>query len=388
MSGWFSRLVVRWTDLAIIGVVVSSLVTTLVSRHLNGPDAVLLLILALVYIGLGTVGYNNFVINHNPRLFIYYPLQFGVISALCYVSQVSAALSIVALAAQSAWVSWRQAIVMSGLLLAMVTLISQLYYNDWGNSLSNFFSLGSALVFVFIFTQVLGRAERATMENERLAIELREANRKLREYSVQVEELATTKERNRVAREIHDSLGHYFTVVNVQIEAARTVMRSDPDRSRDALLKAQTLSKEGLAEVRRSIATLRVSPLENQTLVEALHRLVEDNRSAGIVTELNLVGEVPSLSAPQALTLFRVAQEGLTNIRKHACASRAELRLDFSNPARVDMTIEDNGVGMSKAGGGGFGLVGIRERVQLLNGSVEVKNSLGQGFRVKVELPV
>ena len=101
------------------------------------------------------------------------------------------------------------------------------------------------MVFVVVFTQIAVREREARAEVERLAAELTEANRKLREYADQVEELATARERNRLAREIHDSLGHYLTVVNVQIEAARAVI-DDRDRALDVLRKAQLLTHEGL----------------------------------------------------------------------------------------------------------------------------------------------
>ncbi len=244
----------------------------------------------------------------------------------------------------------------------------------------------AGIVFVVVFTQVAVSERRTRAEVERLAAELGEANRKLREYAVQAEELATAKERNRVAREIHDSLGHYLTVINVQIEAARAVMQSDRERALDALSKAQTLTQEGLAEVRRSVAALRASPTESRPLPEVVATLVDECRASGILTE-SLVTGTPRPLPPQAeLTLYRAAQEGLTNVRKHAHASRADLTLDYSDAARVRLVVQDNGVG-GNGSSGGFGLLGLRERVQLLGGQVRTRTAAGQGFTLEVEVP-
>jgi signal transduction histidine kinase len=100
------------------------------------------------------------------------------------------------------------------------------------------------------------REQRGRAEVQRLADELGVANRQLREYAGQVEELAAARERNRMAREIHDTLGHYLTAVNMQLEAARALLATDPEKAADGMSKALALTHEGLADVRRSVATL------------------------------------------------------------------------------------------------------------------------------------
>src|SRR5581483_6155065 len=221
---------------------------------------------------------------------------------------------------------------------------------------------------------------------ERLAAELGDANRRLREYAIQAEELATVRERNRVAREIHDSLGHYLTVINVQIEAARTLMATDREGALDALHQAQSLAKEGLADVRHSVAALRVSPIAALPLPEALGLLVDESRAAGINTELVVLGATVPLTPQAELTFYRAAQEGLTNVRKHARAAHATLTLDYRDGGAVKLALEDDGAGCDEAGGG-FGLLGVRERAQLLGGGFRVRTDEGQGFTLEVELP-
>jgi signal transduction histidine kinase len=161
--------------------------------------------------------------------------------------------------------------------------------------------------------------------------ELDEAHRTLSEYAVQVEDLATIQERNRLAREIHDSLGHHLTVIHVQLEAARTLFESQPVLALDALGKAQALTQEGLAEVRGSVAALRASPLEGRSLPDALVSIMDRCHRAGLLTELVVTGAPRSLSLQVKQALFRAAQEGLTNVRKHAQANRAEVTLDYGD---------------------------------------------------------
>lgn len=243
-----------------------------------------------------------------------------------------------------------------------------------------------AFAFVILFTRVAVREREARAEVEHLAAELREANRQLREYVTQAEELATVTERNRLAREIHDGLGHYFTAINMQIQAGRAVLEYDLSLGIDALAKAQGLAQEGLAEVRRSVAALRSSPLDNRSLPEAVGDLVDEVRAAGIATSFDVRGEVRSLSPQVELALYRAAQEGMTNMCKHAQASNAEVVLDYSDASAVRLVVGDSGVGSADPTGG-YGLIGVRERVHLLGGEVHVETVPGEGFVLKVKVP-
>jgi signal transduction histidine kinase len=227
--------------------------------------------------------------------------------------------------------------------------------------------------------------QQARQRAEQLTLELEEANLQLAAYATQAEELAMTQERNRLAREIHDSLGHYLTIVNVQIEAAKVVMDSDPGRALDALNKAQELAKKGLARVRESVAALRESPVSTRPLHEAIESLVKEAQSTGIVTEFEVAGEPPVLENKVALAFYRAAQEGLTNVRRHARASRVDVLLDYQ-PSEVRLQVKDNGVGAAETGGG-FGLLGIRERMQLLGGRLEISTGVGQGFCLTASVP-
>lgn len=215
---------------------------------------------------------------------------------------------------------------------------------------------------------------------------LKETNQKLTEYATQVEALATANERNRLAREIHDNIGHYLTAVNMQIEAARAVMQTNPERAQESLVKAQTLTKEGLAEIRRSVAALRANPSDTRPLHEAIELLVEEHATSGLDVRYRVEGSVRPVSAQVEMALFRIAQEGLTNIRKHASATQADLELSYPDEQHVRLKVQDDGRGSTQPDGG-FGLVGIRERVKLLGGRLELDTAQGKGFRLQVELP-
>jgi signal transduction histidine kinase len=244
-----------------------------------------------------------------------------------------------------------------------------------------------AIVFVALFVKLLMREEEARNRAEKLARDLEAANRQLSAYATQAEELAISKERNRLAREIHDSLGHYLTVINVQLQAALTVLDDDRQRAVTAVETAQELAQEGLASVRQSVSTLRESPLGDKPLAEAIDALVQETESAGIVVETKRIGQPRRLEPAAELALYRTVQEGLTNTRKHSRASRVDLILDYGDPQRVRLTIRDNGVGAASTDNGGFGLVGVRERVQLLGGSVHVETGSGQGFQLMIVIP-
>ena len=145
-----------------------------------------------------------------------------------------------------------------------------LHYSTWDTALMNALLIAPGIFFVAMVTQVRINEQRAREKAESLARQLETANRRLTEYASQAEELAATQERNRLAREIHDNLGHYLTIVNVQIEAAKLTCESDPARALDALNKAQELARKGLNSVRESVTALRVSPVENRSLEDAL----------------------------------------------------------------------------------------------------------------------
>jgi signal transduction histidine kinase len=240
-------------------------------------------------------------------------------------------------------------------------------------------ALFAAAGFAVVLTKVLMREQQARAELARTHAELAVAHERLREYAAQAERLAAVQERNRVARDIHDGLGHALTVVQMQIKAARAVLAPDPARADTMLAKAQDQAEEALREVRRSVSALRES---RPPLPEAVRALACD---AGVPTEVDVSGTVRTLLADAEEALFRAAQEGLTNVRKHAGASRAVVVLDYTRPSAVRLEVRDDG---SYSGpGSGFGLLGLRERAAGLGGTLSLTPAPGGGSTLLMEVP-
>ena len=282
---------------------------------------------------------------------------------------------------------WPRRLVYLAALLGMA-LPLYLASGNWQVALLAGLTFSPAIVFVIVFVTLTQKAELAQKQAETLAAQLADANERLSVYAVQVEELATTQERNRLAREIHDNLGHYLTVANVQIKAAQAVMDKDPTRAQVALDRAAQLTQDGLAAVRHSVAALRESPVGAVPLPEAVAALAAETQAAGIVVELAVEGRPRPLDARAELTLYRAAQEGLTNVRKHARASRVDLRLDYRDPAAVTLTIHDTGLGSDPAAEStGFGLLGLNERARQLGGRLTIETAPGAGYELMLTLP-
>lgn len=244
----------------------------------------------------------------------------------------------------------------------------------------------AGLVFITVFTQSAVSEERARAEVERLVSELTLANQQLRAYAVQVEELAITKERNRLAREIHDGLGHYLTTIHMQIQASKAIASRDPRKAQDALDKALEMTHQALADVRRSVASLRSPAIADLPLPEMIRELIDHIDAGKMKTQFQVLGTPRELSPQARMTFYRSAQEALNNAIKHAQASVLLLTLDFRAADSVTMIVQDNGQGAEDMNGG-FGLIGMKERANLLNGEVKFSSAKGQGFSVEIWLP-
>lgn len=260
-----------------------------------------------------------------------------------------------------------------------------IFHYGWGSAFVLILYI-PAVLFVVTFTRLAREADIAREKAEKLTQELEGANRKLGEYAIQAEELATTQERNRIAREIHDNLGHYLTIINVQLEAAKVTLNSNPEKALDAIEKAQSLSKDGIQAVRNSIASLRDNPIAHRPIPEAIAELIRENQQAGIETDFEILAPPRPLSPNTKLTIYRIVQEALTNVRKHSQASKVSVLLDYDQPETVHLTIEDDGVG-SAGTGSGFGLVGISERVAALNGTLDIQSAPQEGFAMAISIP-
>jgi signal transduction histidine kinase len=223
-------------------------------------------------------------------------------------------------------------------------------------------------------------------------MQLADAHEQLRASAQRIRELATVDERNRLAREIHDSLGHYLTAANVQLEAALSLRVRDSARADRAVVEAKRLSSEALSEVRRSVSALRPGALDAQPLAAALERHIAESRLPGQPqVALEIDGDADRCGVEVELLLFRAVQEGLTNVRKHARAAHVWVELSITDAA-AEVRVRDDGQGVTEqeviGHAGSFGLAGLRERTAALGGMLSFESVPGEGAEMRVAVPL
>jgi signal transduction histidine kinase len=202
---------------------------------------------------------------------------------------------------------------------------------------------------------------------------------------------AVAEERARIARELHDIVGHSVSVMTVQASAVRRLLRDDQEREREALQTVEDTGRAALAEMRRLVGVLRrpeeAPALVPQPSLEYVDKLVEQSREAGLDTSLRLEGNPAKLPQGIDLTAYRFVQEGLTNAIKHANAKHAEVLVRYDN-GTVELVVRDDGTGGGTGGGSGHGLVGIRERVAVYGGELSAGPRPEGGYELRARLPV
>ncbi len=248
---------------------------------------------------------------------------------------------------------------------------------------------GAGFVFFAAFAYQTAMAEAAREESKRLLTELQETHQQLKAYAAQSEALAVSEERNRLAREMHDTLGHRLTVAAVQLEGAQRLIDAEPARAEEMVGTSREQVRGALGELRAVVATLR-SPLEADLgLRTALERMAGGfEQATGITVHLMLTPDLPDLPETHRLALYRTAQEALTNIQKHARASDAWLQLTRQD-GNILLLVRDNGQGIGDPNGGlGFGLRGLRERAAHLGGDMLIEGRAGGGTQISIRLPL
>ncbi len=248
-------------------------------------------------------------------------------------------------------------------------------------------AFNSGLLFAFVLAFVLLLVGAVLAEHESRS-QLVKAHRRLREYAMQIENQATIEERNRIAREIHDSVGHYLTAQSIQLENTAVFLDRDRLKASQHLAKAKQLGKDALANIRASIATLRSSPIQERSFTLTLKESIaefESNTSIAIVSEINLISQ---LSNEVNTALYRIVQEALTNITKHSQATRVNLSL-IEIESKILLTIQDNGCGFEIGNNTtGFGLQGMKERTAALGGTFKIDSIPAQGCQINVVIPL
>lgn len=204
--------------------------------------------------------------------------------------------------------------------------------------------------------------------------------------------LGALEERNRLAREIHDTLAQGLAALALQLEHADALIDADADRERvqRSVRQSLSLARANLEEARRSVHDLRAAPLQGRTLAEALSALVDDlTRQDELAAAFELAGETRPLPIRVESGLYRMAQEALSNVRRHAGARQVTVRLE-TLPKRVHLLVEDDGAGfdVEHVPEGSYGLIGLNERARLLGGTLRVESCPGEGTRLEVDVPL
>jgi signal transduction histidine kinase len=286
--------------------------------------------------------------------------------------------------------------------LAIAAYLAPVWLHDphwYLNTLSAFLAIAFSftVIFVVLMAQIV-RLEKAghvreqanRMRAEELLAEVEDAHQQLQLYAEQVAELAATEERNRVARDIHDGLGHALIAINVQLEKALVYYDTQPQEAFQAISDAKGVVKEALQDVRRSVRALRAEQ-EPFACIQGIILLIERLRVNALTVDFDISGSEERFPNMARMTLYRVAQEGLTNIQKHAQASRVEVSLHFTE-TEARLHIYDNGCGFDAeqrllqqaASQGAYGLRGMQERIALIGGTFHLESQVKGGTRLLV----
>ncbi|MFD9884645.1 sensor histidine kinase [Streptomyces alboflavus] len=277
----------------------------------------------------------------------------------------------------------------AGALLGRYALTVDGWYADAG-AISDLLMFGLGLVLAVSMAAVATGEQEARRSLESTVRELTASHRQLREYAARVAELSTAQERNRLARDIHDSLGHHLTAIAVQLEKADAFRALDAAAADRAVADARWSAARALDEVRRSVRALRAEA-DPFSLSTALTDLVRHTDTGRPRVTLTITGAETGYDADRLTALYRAAQEALTNARRHADARHVTVSLEYG-PSAARLTVADDGRGLpgpAAAGGRapGVGLRGLRERLELLGGAVHMESETGAGTALTVTVP-
>lgn len=271
-----------------------------------------------------------------------------------------------------------------------------IYYNvNTRSVLAGFNSILISCNNILFLMYMIGLIRVQGMENERIRqlnirldqanSQLQEANIQLKGYAGQMAEAARTMERNRLAREIHDTLGHALTGIIAGLDACATLVEIAPIKAREQLEKVQKAARQGMKDVRRSVSALRPDRLERLSLQEALDQMIHDMSA---MTDAKILLEYTdrkiSLDKEEEEAVYRIVQESITNAVRHGRATKVEALIErqFGN---LHILIRDNGIGCKKVEPG-FGLLHMAERIELLGGNLHYDGT--EGFLLEVNFPI
>ena len=378
-------------DLAFAVVVLASYFAMFSSlKETNLWQLLIMVLLGVAYIGIGIYGYNFISKLNKPILIFSYFLVQIVIGSFIVLLGKGAGFSAILLLplaghavvlAPGYWLYLINFFIVLGYIWAV-----RQYSGTLGDVWSSLPTILAGLIYIMVFTQMAIEEEKSRREVERLVTEMEDVNEKLRAYANEVEQLTVIKERNRIAREIHDGLGHYLTTIHMQLQAAQAIIDESPQIAKDSIEKARSQSQIALIDVRRSVSTLRYDQNDEESIKDALERAIRPCDWIGIHSHLEIIGEEKLLDETIKSTIYRIVQETVNNTCKYSQAENYFCRIDYSDNENLLLHIYDDGVGMGIYKSG-YGLQGLEERIDLLNGNLEFITSPQKGFRIEIELP-
>lgn len=279
-----------------------------------------------------------------------------------------------------------------GLINLAITLgILKSYGVTNGDLIQNGAEIAVGIIFVLVFVLLRERSAHETQRAEGLLNDLRAAHIELKAAQQKEKELAIAEERMRLARDIHDGLGHHLTVLSVQLQAAQKLVERNPQGAGEAIQLCRGEVQAALDEVRQSVGMMRQLPAEGLPLPELLKNLVHDfAERTGLHASFEQSGLPPELSTFAQQTLFRIVQEGLTNVQKHGTEiERILVKLECT-PEAVRLVVRDDGLKVESPSSGpsGYGLQGLRERLEQLGGSLHSGPRESGGFELEVSIPL
>lgn len=322
------------------------------------------------------------------RAHIYLMVQttFIIVGMLLYYELDFFAILFMPLGGQAMFILPRRKAVTWTIIFSIAIIIGQLTQFEFPNGLPFTFLYLAGLFFVASFSTTMLRTNEARIQSDRLLDELQQAHNQLREYAGQAEELATVKERNRLARELHDSVAQTLYGLTLQAEAAaRELNNGQTERASEQLREIRDSAQQSLQETRLLIFELRPPILEQEGLSAALRNRLESVESrSGLKMQIQLQ-EVNQLPAGIEAGLYGIANETFNNILKHAHASEIKVSLKKESN-KVVLEIQDNGVGFDvNAIAGGMGLNGMKERAEQFGGDIQIKSG-PDGTKIRVEV--
>jgi signal transduction histidine kinase len=275
------------------------------------------------------------------------------------------------------------------IVIVLTALLNHTLTIGWPASAANLLQELPAFVMVVVVSELLVRQDTFRARLEKLLVELEQAHRTLRHYADKAEALAVAEERARLAREMHDTLGHTLTTPDVQIELLARLPIDQIDRRQVIIEQSRPLAKQGLVDLRRAVKALRPNVLETFSLSDAIKALVNDAQpTATFSIDYRINGDDLHLPPRLSLALYRAAQEALTNVQRHAQATRVSIELIIeASHLTLIVRNDDRLASTPRASDSGYGLRGLRERAEELGGQFQAGHLPDNGFELRMTLP-